>query len=102
MLQGLVISLPYCYLNTEVQSVVRTQYRRWQLIRTVGTGRMSGDKYFYRIFKQFCSLSIIFRRPRQQLTLLTLALLTRQTATRYHQTKMVSSATTHNVSDVSE
>ena len=26
-----------------------THYRRWQLIRTVGTGRMSGDKYFYRI-----------------------------------------------------
>ena len=46
MLQGLVISLPYCYLNTEVQSVVRNHYRRWQLIRTVGTGHMSGDKYF--------------------------------------------------------
>ena len=54
MLQGLVISLPYCYLNTEVQSVVRNHYRRWQLIRTVGTGHMSGDKYFYRVFKYFC------------------------------------------------
>ena len=25
--QGLVISLPYCYLNTEVQTVMRTHYR---------------------------------------------------------------------------
>jgi len=39
--QGLVISLPYCYLNTEVQSVIRNHYRRWQLIRNVGTGHMS-------------------------------------------------------------
>jgi len=40
--QGLVISLPYCYLNTEVQTVMRTHYRRWQLIRDVGTpGTMS-------------------------------------------------------------
>ena len=68
MLKGLVISLPYCYLNTEVQSVMLTHYRRWQLIRTVGTGRMSGDKYFYRIFNQFCSLSIILHRPRQHLS----------------------------------
>merc|ERR1719394_1836203 len=39
--QGLVVSLPYCYLNTEVRSVVRNHYRRWQLIRNVGTGHMS-------------------------------------------------------------
>ena len=39
--QGLVISLPYCYLNTEVQLVVRTHYNRWQLIRNVGAGQAS-------------------------------------------------------------
>ena len=39
--QGLVISLPYCYLNTEVQMVMLTHYKRWQLIRNVGTGQMS-------------------------------------------------------------
>jgi hypothetical protein len=36
--QGLVISLPYCYLNSEVQWVVISHYNRWQLIRTVGRG----------------------------------------------------------------
>ena len=35
-MQGLVISLPYCYLNSEVQNVVQSNYKRWQLIRTVG------------------------------------------------------------------
>ena len=35
-MQGLVISLPYCYLNSEVQNVVKSHYKRWQLIRTVG------------------------------------------------------------------
>ena len=35
-LQGLVISLPYCYLNSEVQSVVQSHYTRWQLVRSVG------------------------------------------------------------------
>lgn len=39
--QGLVISLPYCYLNTELQGVIRNHYRRWQLIRNVGTNHMS-------------------------------------------------------------
>jgi len=34
--QGLVISLPYCYLNSEVQHVVRSHYARWQLVRMVG------------------------------------------------------------------
>ena len=37
--QGLVISLPYCYLNSEVQTVVHSHYNRWQLIRTVGRGQ---------------------------------------------------------------
>ena len=36
-----MISLPYCYLNTEVQLVVRTHYNRWQLIRNVGAGQAS-------------------------------------------------------------
>ena len=36
--QGLVISLPYCYLSSEVQNVVKSHYNRWQLIRTVGRG----------------------------------------------------------------
>ena len=36
--QGLVISLPYCYLNSEVQCVVQSHYNRWQLIRNVGRG----------------------------------------------------------------
>ena len=35
-MQGLVISLPYCYLNSEVQHVVRSHYARWQLVRMVG------------------------------------------------------------------
>jgi len=39
--QGLVISLPYCFLSGEVQNVVLSHYRRWQLMRTVGKGEMS-------------------------------------------------------------
>ena len=35
-MQGLVLSLPYCYFNTEVQNVARSHYNRWQLIRSVG------------------------------------------------------------------
>jgi len=39
--QGLVISLPYCFLSGEVQNVVLSHYRRWQLVRTVGKGQIS-------------------------------------------------------------
>jgi hypothetical protein len=31
-----VITLPYCFLNSEVRGVVRTRWDRWQLIRSVG------------------------------------------------------------------
>ena len=34
--QGLVISLPYCFLNSEVQGAVRSHWRRWMMVRTVG------------------------------------------------------------------
>jgi len=44
--QGLVISLPYCYLNSEVQNVVLSHYNRWQLIRTVGQGQLSARASF--------------------------------------------------------
>ena len=32
-LQGLVITLPYCFCNTEVRSVVRLHWNRWKLVR---------------------------------------------------------------------
>ena len=35
-MQGLVISLAFCYMNSEVQSIVQAHYTRWQLIRGVG------------------------------------------------------------------
>ena len=35
-MQGLVISLAFCYMNSEVQSIVQAHYTRWQLIREVG------------------------------------------------------------------
>ena len=34
--QGFVISLPYCFLNSEVQGVVRSHWSRWRMVRTVG------------------------------------------------------------------
>ena len=33
--QGLVISLPYCYLNSEVQGVIKTRWQRWKMVRNV-------------------------------------------------------------------
>ena len=33
--QGAVITLPYCYLNSEVQGVIKTRWRRWQMVRNV-------------------------------------------------------------------
>ena len=33
--QGFVISLPYCFLNSEVRGAVRSQWRRWQMVRYV-------------------------------------------------------------------
>jgi len=34
--QGFVISLPYCFLNSEVQGVVKNHWSRWRMVRTVG------------------------------------------------------------------
>ena len=34
--QGFVISLPYCFFNSEVQGVVRSHWARWRMVRTVG------------------------------------------------------------------
>lgn len=31
--QGAVITLPYCYLNTEVQSILTIRWKRWRMIR---------------------------------------------------------------------
>ena len=35
-LQGAVITLPYCFFNTEVQGVVVMHWRRWKMVRSVG------------------------------------------------------------------
>ena len=40
-LQGLVISLPYCFLSSEVQNIVKSHCKRWWLIQTVGRGQIS-------------------------------------------------------------
>ena len=34
--QGAVITLPYCFLNTEVQGVVKLHWERWKMVRNVG------------------------------------------------------------------
>jgi len=39
--QGLVISLPYCFLSAEVQGVIRAHWQRWWLVHTVGRGQLS-------------------------------------------------------------
>ena len=31
--QGFVISLPYCFLHSEVRGAVRSQWRRWRMVR---------------------------------------------------------------------
>lgn len=33
--QGAVITLPYCYLNTEVQGILINRWKRWKMIRTL-------------------------------------------------------------------
>ena len=33
--QGAVITLPYCYLNSEVQQALLVRWRRWRLVRRV-------------------------------------------------------------------
>jgi len=39
--QGFVISLPYCFLNSEVQGVLRSHWRRWWMVRSVGRASLS-------------------------------------------------------------
>ena len=39
--QGAVITLPYCYLNTEVQNVLRTRFNRWKMVRNIDYGSRS-------------------------------------------------------------
>ena len=34
--QGAVITLPYCFLNSEVQGVVKLHWERWKMVRNVG------------------------------------------------------------------
>jgi len=34
--QGAIITLPYCFLNSEVQGVVKLHWNRWLLVRSVG------------------------------------------------------------------
>lgn len=34
--QGLVISLPYCFLNSEVQTRLKKRWERWRMVRSVG------------------------------------------------------------------
>ena len=41
--QGFVISLPYCFLNSEVQGVVRNHWSRWWMVRTVGKINTKAD-----------------------------------------------------------
>ena len=33
--QGAVITLPYCYLNSEVQGVIKCHWERWKMVRNV-------------------------------------------------------------------
>ena len=33
--QGAVITLPYCYLNSELQQALLVRWRRWRLVRRV-------------------------------------------------------------------
>jgi len=36
---GAVITLPYCYCNSEVRRAVQTRWRRWKMVRNVGYER---------------------------------------------------------------
>ena len=39
--QGAVITLPYCYLNSEVQGVIKSHWERWKMVRNVEYGCQS-------------------------------------------------------------
>ena len=40
--QGFLITLPYCFLNGEVCSMMRTHWERWDNNKDIGTGANSG------------------------------------------------------------
>ena len=42
--QGAVITLPYCYLNTEVQTAVCSRWKRWRMIRNMESEYVSTTK----------------------------------------------------------
>merc|ERR1712224_119416 len=35
-LQGVLISLPYCFFNSEVQNVIKIHWKRWEMVKEVG------------------------------------------------------------------
>ena len=39
--QGAIITLPYCFLNTEVKAALKLHWDRWWMVRTVGTESQS-------------------------------------------------------------
>jgi len=45
--QGFVISLPYCFLNTEVQGVLRSHWERWKLVRNVNYSQTPRTSIYY-------------------------------------------------------
>ena len=70
--QGFIISLPYCFLNGEVQNVIRIKMRRWQMMRTVGrSGNLSArtsitasQTYFV---SQRCTGQVIINKKLKQI-----------------------------------
>ena len=52
--QGLVISLPYCYLNSEVQEALMVRWRRWRLVRRVEAEYMMKTVKIDKIEKDVC------------------------------------------------
>ncbi len=41
-MQGSVITVPYCFLNTEVRATLRNSYHRWKLNRNINGGGAGG------------------------------------------------------------
>ena len=52
--QGAVISLPYCYLNSEVQEALMVRWRRWRLVRRVEAEYMMKTVKIDKIEKDVC------------------------------------------------
>lgn len=40
--QGLVITLPYCFMNTEVRTILKQRFERWKTSRVVGNNNPGG------------------------------------------------------------